>query len=385
MGKKRSMDPGLKYLMDMHFNRIRGKYGLENRLKQVFGEKKGQEILDQYKVLQGTEQFYNFKNSDPRISRCFSEVFDGDIIRKACNYIAEHKEFFGSTILEVGCDCGIISCFLAKTFPEAKIVSIDRCAAAIEIAKQAAKEQGLENIVFLVCDLKDFNEAFDTVFSMRTVQQNFKAEEDPVNDLGEQAEIFKESLNRYASAISRAVSDHGNLISIDRISRNALLLGWMEAMGAAGLTFNPSSYEELICEEDGDESVISASIFYKGMEKEIEAIEMFYIACSKYLNYDQAQYGGWDAKIVFECKRGELIEGYKLEYPKLHIKERISLWTHIADETGLVVYYNKDGFANTSFYDISQKDEILKFIREHINKTRAGGNVVITKIKKPRK
>ncbi len=93
--------------------------------------------------LSGSKEFYDFKNSDPEISRALSEAYDGDIIRKACNYISSHKDYFGETILEVGCDCGIISCFLAKSFPDAEIVSIDRCAAAIKIAKDFAKKQGL--------------------------------------------------------------------------------------------------------------------------------------------------------------------------------------------------------------------------------------------------
>lgn len=88
----------------------------------------------------------------------------------------------------------MISCFLAKTFPDARIVSIDRCAAAIEIAKAFAKKQGLENIAFLCCDLKEVEGSFDTVFSMRTLHENNEAEEDVVNDLGEQAAVFREAL-----------------------------------------------------------------------------------------------------------------------------------------------------------------------------------------------
>lgn len=381
MAKNHDLDPGLRYLKEIEFDRIRGKYGLADRLRKNFGNSKAEKIWDEWQSIPvGSKEFYEFKNSDPEISKAFSEAYDGDIIRKACNYISNHKEYFGSTILEVGCDCGLISCFLAKTFPDSKIVSIDRCAAAIEIAKEFAKKQGVENIEFRSCDLKDVKDTFDTVFSMRTVHENNNAEEDLVNDLSEQAAIFKEELTEYASSLSKVLSDQGALISVERIGRNALLLGWMEAMEDVDLAFDLSCYEELICEEAGDKSEFQAFICFKGIESDIKARDMFDFACSKYLDYTQAEYEGWDAKIVFENRRGELIEGYILEYLSPPAKGRFALWTHSTDETGLIVYQNNNGNVTTSFHDISQKEELLESLHEALDEIRANWNVTITKI-----
>ena len=91
MAKNKIIDPGLKYLQEIGFNRIRGKYGLVDRWKSVFGNAKAEQIWKQWDSLPtGSIEFYDFKNSDPEISRSFSEAYDGDIIRKACNYIAAH-------------------------------------------------------------------------------------------------------------------------------------------------------------------------------------------------------------------------------------------------------------------------------------------------------
>lgn len=381
MGTKQSMDPGLQYLLEIGFNRIKGKFGLADRFNRVFGRAKGKELWDTWQRLgAGTKEFYDFKNSDPEISKAFSEAYDGDIIRKACNYIDSHKDYFGSTILEVGCDCGMISCFLAKTFPDAKIVSIDRCAAAIEIAKSFAKQQGLENIVFLCCELKNAEGVFDTVFSMRTLLENINIEEDVTNDLGEQAAIFSKHLMAHAASLSRLLTDHGRLISIERIGRTALLLGWMEAMDAVELAFDLSCYEEIICEEAGNESTFEAFVCFKGIETGIAPKDMFDFACSKYLDYTQAEYGGWDAKIVFENRRGKLIEGYTWEWPERHTKGRMSLWTHATDETGLISYQNNNGSVTTVFYDISQKDELLEAMHKTIEQSHLLGNITITEM-----
>ena len=84
--------------------------------------------------------------------------YDIDIIRKACNYIAENKEYFGKTILEVGCDAGYMTGFLAKTFPDAKIVSIDRSESAMNIAKANLEILDVHNVELKHCALKDVKE-----------------------------------------------------------------------------------------------------------------------------------------------------------------------------------------------------------------------------------
>lgn len=378
---KKSIDPGLQYLQQIGFKRIRGKYGLSDRLNKVFGYSKAEQIRKKWESLTtGSKEFYDFKNSDPEISRAFSEAYDDDIIRKGCNYIAAHKEYFGKTILEVGCDCGIMSCFLAKTLPDATIVSIDRCAAAIDIARAFAQKQGLNNITFVNCDLKDVKKTFDTIFSMRTMHENYIYKEDVINDLGEQAIIFKDSLAEYASNLSNVLSDKGTLISVERIGRNALLLGWMEALNGSDLKFDLSCYEELECMEAGGESVFQAFICFKGVESDISSKDLFDYACSKYLDYTKAEYEGWDAKIVFENRRGTLIEGYNLVYSNPPVKVRVSLWTHRTDETCLIQYQNNNGQVTTAFIDISQKENALDAMHKALDESRAYGNVVITEM-----
>ena len=376
-----SNDPGLLYLQEIGFKRIKGKYGLPDRFIKLFGRSKATQLMRKWDNLAtGSREFYDFKNADREISRAFSEAYDEDIIRKSCNYIAAHKAYFGDTILEVGCDCGIMSCFLAKTFPDATIVSVDRCGAAIEIAREFAQNRGLTNITFIACDLKDVTQTFDTVFSMRTMHENFDADEDCINDLGEQAAIFSNSLSAYASALDKVLSDEGMLISIERTGRNALMLGWMDALNNVGLKFDLLSYEELACIEAGEESIFQAFICLKGVESDIGAKEMFNYACSKYLDYSKAEYEGWDAKIVYENRRGKLIEGYNLVYLFPPIKVRVSLWTHNTDDTCLIQYQNNNGFVKASFVDISQKENVLNAMHDALDKSRAYGHVTITKI-----
>ena len=115
---------------------------------------------------------YLLKNEDIDAALKFTGDVDGDIIRHVCNWILSHKQCFGKTILEVGCDIGLISCFLAKTFPESKIIAIDRFSEGVAIAKQLAEELELNNIEFKCIDANSINEKYDTVFSCRTLHEN---------------------------------------------------------------------------------------------------------------------------------------------------------------------------------------------------------------------
>lgn len=386
---KRKTDAGLEYMIELGFNPAKSDGGVEDQLREVSDKMTARKIMDVISNrTDGNEDnnasFYPLKNQSYEISMALSSAYDGDILRKACNWVVKNKDYFGDEILEIGCDCGIMSCFLAKMFPTSKIMSIDRCQEGIENAKILAKKIGVDNVEFLCADVADIAGQYDTVFSMRTVHENHTdhEKEDLMNELVEQSEIFKNSLIDYAHVLSSKLAENGLLISIERIGRNALLLGWMEALEEAGLVFAIDTYEELICKEIGTDSTFEAFISFKMNKETISAYELFMHACNKYMDFDLAQYGGWDAKIVFDSKHGDLIEGYYIENTSNHQRSMMSLWTHRYDETGLIVYQNNEGNVFTGFFDISQKDELLQSLKDAISEAGKNSWNKITEIRK---
>ncbi len=253
--KKKDRTPGLDYMIELGFKPEKSFSKIKDRVYETTDKDVAERIMkaiDSRGDGKGNnDSFYKQKNSTLKLSLAITGAFDADILKRACNWIVEHKDFFNKTILEVGCDCGVMSCFLARMFPDSHITSIDRCEEAISNAKELAAKLSISNITFLTCDLKDLSGTYDTVFSMRTVHENFEAPEEAVNDLSEQAEVFRDSLAEYANALRSRLSEDGVLISIERIGRNALLLGWMEALYDAGLFFLTEVYDELKCLEVG--------------------------------------------------------------------------------------------------------------------------------------
>ncbi len=101
------------------------------------------------------------------------------------------------------------------------------------------------------------------------------------------------------------------------------------------------------------------------------------------MDYSEAEYHDWDAKIVYENRRGALIEGYLIEYHKpVSCKSKIAAWTHATDPTGLLVYLiTGDGKAQLQFFDISNKEEVLQGVRNSIEESKQfDPTVTITKL-----
>jgi SAM-dependent methyltransferase len=59
-----------------------------------------------------------------------------------------------TTVLDFGCGIGVLTTFYARRFPEKHFVGLDRSSASIAVARQKAKELGLENLRFECVDVE---------------------------------------------------------------------------------------------------------------------------------------------------------------------------------------------------------------------------------------
>jgi 2-polyprenyl-3-methyl-5-hydroxy-6-metoxy-1,4-benzoquinol methylase len=72
----------------------------------------------------------------------------------------------GKTVLEIGCDNGILLCLLASLHQEAHFVGIDLCSEAISVARERAAELGLSDIHFCVQSIdQDQSGKYDVILA----------------------------------------------------------------------------------------------------------------------------------------------------------------------------------------------------------------------------
>jgi 2-polyprenyl-3-methyl-5-hydroxy-6-metoxy-1,4-benzoquinol methylase len=68
----------------------------------------------------------------------------------------------GIRVLDVGCGRGLIMNRLAELYPSSRFIGLDLSLEAIEFARSAAAEKGLQNIEFVAADVSDFDETAES-------------------------------------------------------------------------------------------------------------------------------------------------------------------------------------------------------------------------------
>lgn len=368
MAKNRIIDPGLQYLQEIGFERIKGKYGLSDRLIKSFGENKAAQIWKKWESLSiGSKELYDYKNSDPMISKAFSEAFDGDIIRRACNYIASQKESFGSTILEVGCESGTMTGFLAKTFPDAKITAIDRSPAAVEIAKNKIKAWGIQNVEFCVASLEEVSEQFETVFCMRTIQENICFDEAPFmgEPLLSQFYDYGELSEEYTHQLINCLTEDGNLCIFERVGHDPLMCGWMMKLCLCKCAPDTSTYQEIQCEEASKRNTFQAFICRNNTtENPQKMVDLWYKAFQIDVT-GKNTLTGWNALAYLSANAGKLIRGVRILNQDNEQVGRFALF-YDKDDESLIYYLNAAGGHELQLLGFSgEKEEVL----DHLQKT----------------
>lgn len=376
MAKKKTMDAGLAYLLGIGFDRIRGKNALIDRWKKTFGSAKAEALWNTWRGLSdSTEDFYAFKNSDPALSRSFSEAFDGDIIRKACNYIDAHKEDFGRTILEIGCDCGYMTGFLAKTFPDARIVAIDRCAEAIEIAKKRIDGMHLSNVEFRAAAPEEIDERFDTVFCMRILHENLKDAVPPFmgEPLSTQLSAFRALTEEYTNRLLSRLNENGTLVVFERDGGDPLLCGWMTRLGLSSCAPDVRTFRRIECGEAGETQPFQAFVCRNGAEGDPAQIADLWLDAYPGVLQEQSLLSGWSALACLERSAGKLLRGVRVFDRQDRQVGRYALYRDKDTDPMLCLFRAEDGEMQLFGLSESRKEEALAYLQSRIAGDRKKG------------
>ncbi len=382
---KRKKDLGLEHLMQLNISAARDQRGVYNALTRKYGQAKAKEITDDIfetseKV--GLNAMYAKINTDYDVAMLFNGSIDGDIVRKTCNWINEHQAYFGETILEIGCDCGFVTTFLAKIFPEKTITAIDRCAEGIAVAKKNAEKIGVTNIEFIHGDVNELvDRQFDTVFSMRVMQENGDGNlPDETDELKVQADIFAKRHQGFADALGRCIKDGGNLISVETLGKSSLFLAWLDALKNAGLRIDPGAFETVEALELGDKVQLEMMYLSKEDASSVDTFICFMYCCGRDIPMNIPVHEGMDAKIIYAFEGGDLIGGYEVRDPRNGAISRIVARNHKRDESTFLWYQNNNGKARLEYHDMSEKQDLLDALENGVKELKSMDNITVTKI-----
>lgn len=282
--KKRS-DPALEYMLELNITPAKSPAAAREALRKL-------DVLEMLtegmtKAGEDPQAWYRVKNSDPEKAHAIAGVFDGDVIRRCCERMDVLKDMFGSRILECGCDSGILSCYLAKRHPDAKVTGTDLCSEGLAAAEKLSEKLGLSNTEFTK-ETASLAGRFDTVVSVRTMHENCDVPEDGSLLPAEYEKKAADALAGYVAFLAGCLKDGGALVLCEREGasevlwpagcavhsdglpedgsfplEDAYLCAILLACRKAGLTAVPGSYKRIRCNESGSETGLHSFVLQK--------------------------------------------------------------------------------------------------------------------------
>lgn len=303
-------------------------------------------------------KFYQLKNRSLEGSVYISAAFDSGVFRHIGNIIIDVKDSLSGEVLDLCCDCGIVTCFMAKYIPDAHFVGVDINESAINNAKQLADWFGLTNVEFICQDVYELNldKKFSAVTSFRSLLDAAEKKTKGLNFIGnrnEREESYKEAFSDFADAVERHLEENGFFLSVERYTAEYGWLGWMNALNEKGIYADGRS---CLMRAQDISSVKEYSVTYatKGGEK-TEPLEVFNESMAKQFKSGTGYDGSMAEFALYYDSEGE-IELYDV------IKKNrvIHQFAFALSKKGKGMYYDASNDVRKIKYYNSKKEEQIR-------------------------
>jgi SAM-dependent methyltransferase len=195
------------------------------------------------------EDPYEIKNSSLDLSLYAGEYYTSAIWRAFAQWLIREELPNPQSVLDLGCENGILTCLLASIWPGSKVVVIDRSEAAVVAARELAARLRLENVTFekidglqfLTREVNKFS-VITTTPSMHEILQLPNGREpfhwdEPYSSL---EDVRLTSIDEPAIAVleqvRNALAPSGLFISLDRSPTSATTWWYVQCLQEAGLS-----------------------------------------------------------------------------------------------------------------------------------------------------
>lgn len=310
--------------------------GLAIRTNKDYTQKIAQELNSRASRQNSSNSyFYQIKNEHFDGSIFVSAAFDGGVFRHIGNLILDNPEIFKGKVVDFACDCGIVTCFIAKMYPDCHVVGIDINQLAVDNAIKLAEKLKLNNVEFICSDVYDvkFEEKADTLTSFRGLLDVCMKNTSGLPFFGERKwreEQYKNAFLDYAEVMKANLNEGGYVLCVERYTAEYGWQGWLEALKEKGINAVTDKCE-----------LMRAS--------DISSVKEYSVSLLQYNNSKSSPVSVIDDVLSKGFKSSTGYEGYMAEY---------------------ALYNDTDGEIN--FYDVF-KNETDKIIHQFaISKAKSG-------------
>lgn len=318
-------------------------------------------------------KIYLAKNKDLETSLDFGAYYY-DLYKQFFTWLVQNENLDDKKILDLGCDNGIVTCFLATIYPNAKIVGIDKGKKGINCAKEIAEKLGLTNVSFEVLDAKKADkffkdEKFDVVISTRSLLEITKLPKIKsfwtIDDL-EKSLVVANNVVKFFKSVEKVMADDAKLITFERVSNFEEVLNFEKSMRESGLYVDTKSMCKVQFFELGDYEQMPVMIFDKVKRDELGLYDFIEIYTTLPTLNKQTEIED-DFAIDLEFKKiegKELVFGTQIDYKNGAGSERREVWK--ANDKFICYKYSNIG-RREFITDVKDKDETIKDIRNMAN------------------
>lgn len=254
-------------------------------------------------------EFYQLKNKIFDASIYISAAFDGGVFRHIGNMVMDHSELFVGNVLDMGCDCGIVTCFMAKCYPDVSFTGVDINEKAIDNAKALAEKLEINNVSFECIDIYQMNDdvEYDTITSFRVlldIADDYARHLPFVGKRDEREAAYENAFSKYAEVISKCLKDNGQLLTVERYTAEYGWLGWLQALSAQGI--NAVEGCELMRAQDISSTKEYSVTFAKKQSSDTTPIDAFNAVMAKDFKTGAGYDGGMAEFVLYYDSEGEI-------------------------------------------------------------------------------
>lgn len=214
------------------------------------------EEVDPATTRQKTQRVYDLKNSDLGLALDVTGHFRGVLLRSVMRWFERWDAPAPERILDLGCDIGILTCFVAELFPNAEVTGVDSSRVSVRRATEIASRTGTHNVTFEVADACTFGDGvpsghYDVIIATNTFEYaarfpapgaHFAIADVPLEMPDEATRTMLVGLAQILS------SDSGTLVTVDQYASDRQQWWWLRALNHAGLSIEWDRSVQLVAD-----------------------------------------------------------------------------------------------------------------------------------------
>lgn len=312
---------------------------------------------------------YEFKNQSLSLSLDFS-TWSTDLYRRFLEWFTASNIDTPTKVLDIGCDNGIITCFLAKHYPDSEFLGIDISANSIKVARELATKLELKNVTFECINAFEvqntYGNYFDMVISVRSLHEMFEEISDSrywsLKDFENNTTFAKKS-EELSKITNTLVEAGGRLVTFERLPRDVNVASFIKLLNSTGLCLNESVSHLISFQEVGELEQMPLLVFEKKTSSIYSGEDLLRIMCNTYgkerpVIQCDSTYDGVIAEMLMEnINNKKFLKGLNINFYDGSGQCRYELWKN---ENFVIAYdYSNIGFRSLKIISLDVENESI--------------------------